>query len=132
MVSAAAGARPSVMCVAPHPCPSHSQCNSRSQGNQEWAPQYLVQLFLKTKSSIFSPPPDAAASVQYKFYGEGVSDCSQKYAGRGSSISVFNNPSILSKALRGSGSDKVQGFPARWNQLVRVVHWLSYSRIHVK
>jgi len=63
-VSAAAGACPSVAWVAQQSCPSHQQRISVSQLNQEWAPQYLVQLFPNTGSSSSKPPPYAAASVQ--------------------------------------------------------------------
>ena len=43
-----------------------------------------------------------------------------------SSTSMINSPSILSKAFKGSGSDKVQGVPERSNQFVREVQVLSY------
>jgi len=43
-VSAAARACPSFECVHKQLCTSHSQCNSGSQSNQVWTPQYLVQL----------------------------------------------------------------------------------------
>ena len=63
-VAAAAGAYPSIECVPKQLCPSHSRGNSRSQSNQAWAPQYLVQLLPNMGSSNSKPPPYAALSVQ--------------------------------------------------------------------
>jgi len=61
-----------------------------------------------------------------------VSDGSQNSAGREvSSISMFNNPSMLSKAFNGSGSDSVQCVPARSNQFVREVQLLEYFSIRI-
>jgi len=48
-----------------------------------------------------------------------------------SSTSVFINPSILSKAFKGSGSESELWVPARSNQFVREVQWLSYSHIRI-
>jgi len=115
-VSPAAGARPSISWVPRQLCPSHQQGVSMSQLNQEWAPQYLVQLFPNTGSSMSKPPLYVAAYVQYRFHGEEVTDCSQKMAGRQiCSTSMSDNPSMLLKAFRGSGLDKVQCVPARSN-----------------
>jgi len=131
-VVAAAGACPSVECVPKQLCSSHSQVTSGSQSNQAWAPQYLVQLFPNTGSFNSKPPLYAAASVQEIFQGEGTSDCFQKYAGKmGSSTLGFNNPSILSKALKGLGSEKEQQVSARSNQFVREVQLLMYSQIRL-
>ena len=56
-----------------------------------------------------------------------MSDCSSEYAGESrSSTSVFDNPSMLSKAFNGSGSDKEQKVPARSNQVVLDLQLLSY------
>ena len=49
-----------------------------------------------------------------------------------SSTSVFNSPSILSKAFSGSSSDKVQCVQARSNQFVREVQLLSYFCIPIR
>jgi len=48
-----------------------------------------------------------------------------------SSTSVFNNPSMLSKVFKGSGSEKEQSVPARSNQFVWEVQLLSYSHIRI-
>jgi hypothetical protein len=92
----------------------------------------LVQLVPNTGSSSFKPPPHPAASVQYKFQGEGTSHCSQKLAGRHiSSTSVFSSPLILSKVFKGLGSDKEQCVPARSNQFIREVELVSYLCIRI-
>jgi len=48
-----------------------------------------------------------------------------------SSTSVFNNPAMLSKAFKGSGSDKEHSVPARSNQFARQVQLLSYCPIRL-
>jgi hypothetical protein len=48
-----------------------------------------------------------------------------------SSTSIVNSSPMLSKAFRGSGSDKMQDIPARSNQFVRDVQLLSYFYIRI-
>ena len=64
VVVAAAAACPSVEWVPAQLCPSQSQDSSRSQGNQEYAPEYVVQCIPNTGSLMSSPPPSLPASVQ--------------------------------------------------------------------
>jgi len=48
-----------------------------------------------------------------------------------SSTSIFNNPSKLSKAFNGSGSDNEQYLLARSNQFVQDVQLLSFFCIQI-
>jgi len=63
-VVAAAAACATVEWVSAQLCPSQSQGSSGSQGNQECAPEYLIQCGPNTGSLMTSPPPSLAASVQ--------------------------------------------------------------------
>jgi len=63
-VVAAAAACLTVEWVPAQLCPSQSQGSSGSQGNQECAPEYLVQCGPNTGLLISSPPRSLAASVQ--------------------------------------------------------------------
>jgi len=63
-VVAAAAACPTVEWVSAQLCLLQSQGSSGSQGNQECAPEYLVQWDPNTGSLISSPQPSLAASVQ--------------------------------------------------------------------
>jgi len=79
-VSAAADACSMVGCAPTQlgPSQSHTSSGSRSVINPKCNPWYSVQWFPNTGSLMCRPPPFLAASVQYIFPPEGMSDCSQK------------------------------------------------------
>jgi len=89
-------------------------------------------MWAKTRSSMSNPTVSLAASVQYIFQGQEVSDCSQKQPSKGScSEAVWKISAILSTAFKGSGSEKGKNIAARSNEVIQKVQLLSYLYIRI-